>query len=268
MKNLASSRHAALALAALLPLLAGSSAAQAPQKAPAPTPQEPAPFKNLQVFPKDIGHDELIATMRSWARGTGMSCDDCHAEDAKTHEHDYASDELEHKKIARQMYRMVLAINQQYIGALPAHHGEGHQTVTCYSCHRGQEEPPIDLASQVTGLVKEKGTAAGLARYQELRKDHLVDGRYDFSERSLLIVAANLADAKRLDDAITILRANLDLYPNVSNVHLALGRLLAEKGDRAGAEGSLKKALELDPKNERAKRALAALSATPEKPRP
>lgn len=268
MKRFSTRRAAALAV--LLALAGGSTGAQTPKPAtpPAATPQQPEPFKNLQVFPKDIGHDELIATMRSWARGTGMSCDDCHAEDAKTHEHDFASDELEHKKIARQMYRMVLAINQQYIGALPAHHGEAHQTVTCYSCHRGQEEPPKDLSTQVTGLVKEKGAAAGLARYQELRKDHLVDGRYDFSERSLLTVAANLADAKKIDDAITILRANLELYPNVSNVHLALGRLLVEKGDRAGAEASLKRALELDPKNERAKRALAGLTAPPEKPKP
>ena len=263
------------ALLVLLALGGFSAFAQTPKPGPpagkpAPKAEErkPEPFKNLQVLPKDIGHDELFATMRSWARGTGMRCDDCHVEDAKTHEHDYASDDLEHKKIARQMLKMVLAINKDYIATISSHEGEKRQNVTCYSCHRGQEEPPRDLATMVTAIATEKGTAAALARYQEIKKDHLNDGRYDFSERSLIIVASNLADAKKMDDAIAILRADLEIYPASANLHATLGRFLAENGDLAGAEASLKKALEIDPKNDRAKRALADLYKDRDKAKP
>ena len=35
-------------------------------------------FKNLQVLPSNISHDELIATMRGYAAALGTRCDHCH----------------------------------------------------------------------------------------------------------------------------------------------------------------------------------------------
>lgn len=274
MKKLAPLRRATILTTALLALSTfgalSASAQGAKPAAPKAEEQKPEPFKNLKVFPKDIAHDDLIGAMRGWSRALSVRCDYCHVESEKTHEEDFPADGKPEKETARQMLKMVLAINKDYISTLPAH-GEEHehaQQVGCYTCHRGAAEPPRDLATMLTGIAKEKGVAAALARYQEIKKDHPNDGKYDFSERSLLIVGSNLAEAEKLDDALVVLKADLEIYPSSSNVHGFVGRLLAQKGDLSGAEVNLKKAIELDPKNEGAKRALARLYETKDKPKP
>jgi hypothetical protein len=57
----------------------------------------------------------------------GVQCSYCHVEKA------FDKDDKEPKQIARRMMRMTLAINAKQF--------EGHQDVTCYSCHRGSPKP-------------------------------------------------------------------------------------------------------------------------------
>jgi tetratricopeptide (TPR) repeat protein len=230
--------------------------------------QIPDHFTNLQVLPKEISKSDLLVAMRAWSRALGMHCDGCHVESEKDHKMDFPSDAKEEKKTARQMLKMVMAINKDYIAALPSHNGEHAASVGCFTCHRGQNEPPQALDDTIARIANEKGPAAALARYQELRKDHLIDGRYDFSERSLLSVAANLAESEKYDDSMAIIKADLELFPTSSNLYTFQGRLQVLKKDKAGAEASFKKALELDPKNDNAKRSLAALQSPPPPPKP
>jgi hypothetical protein len=100
-------------------------AADEPAPAPAPTPQ------NLQVLPKTMTMDELKKVMTGVAASLGVKCSFCH--DVKNK--NYASDDLEHKQIAREMFKMVNAINTQFFA------DEGAQQVTCFTCHRGAAEP-------------------------------------------------------------------------------------------------------------------------------
>jgi hypothetical protein len=91
--------------------------------------QEPAkkgpagPPKNLKVLPADAN---LIPTMRAAAAGLGVMCGFCHVEDR-------SSDEKPEKLTARMMFAMVKDINAKF--------PDGKAHVTCYTCHRGAQEP-------------------------------------------------------------------------------------------------------------------------------
>jgi len=96
--------------------------AQPPQEGKKGPP--PAP-KNLQVLPAE----GLIPLMRSFTVALGGNCQMCHARG------DYASDENEHKVIARHMITMTKEINAKF--------PDGKEHVTCYTCHRGSHEPAM-----------------------------------------------------------------------------------------------------------------------------
>jgi hypothetical protein len=114
-------------------------------------------FKNLKVFPQNIPREQLIAAMRSFSRGLGVRCNYCHAAaPAPSEELDFASDAKGEKEIARAMLRMTMRINSDIgkmgggdehpapaAAAAAAHAGAGEPRVTCWTCHRGKEEPEM-----------------------------------------------------------------------------------------------------------------------------
>lgn len=98
-------------------------------------------FHNLQLFPQNITHDELIANMRGFARALGTRCDHCHAANppGSKEQFDFASDAKPEKKVARTMLRMVHAANADYLAKVNPH----GQMVACITCHRGHTVPEI-----------------------------------------------------------------------------------------------------------------------------
>lgn len=99
-------------------------------------------FHNLKVLPPNITHDELIATMRGFARALGTRCEHCHVVTATEPKQvlDFVSDAKPEKHIARTMILMTRNINGQFISTLPKHE-EAPQQVTCATCHRGRTTP-------------------------------------------------------------------------------------------------------------------------------
>ena len=97
-------------------------------------------FHNLQVLPSNISHDELIATMRGFARALGTRCDHCHVENppGSKERFNYASDAKKEKNIARTMLRMTRSINNDFLTRVDP---KG-QKVACITCHLGHIEPP------------------------------------------------------------------------------------------------------------------------------
>ena len=84
---------------------------------PAPSAQPPfaiPPFKNLKVFPKDIGRAELLGNMKFFAQSLGVRCTFCHVgeEGKPLSTFDFASDAKKEKQTARRMLAMVHRINQ------------------------------------------------------------------------------------------------------------------------------------------------------------
>jgi tetratricopeptide (TPR) repeat protein len=83
-------------------------------------------FKNIQVL-KGISSDQLIPAMRFITASLGVECNYCHVQDH------FDKDDKKPKQIARDMMRMMLAIDNNSF--------EGNREVTCYSCHRGSLKP-------------------------------------------------------------------------------------------------------------------------------
>lgn len=232
--------------------------------AAAPTSaQVPDEFTNLKVLNKEIGKQQLIGIMRGWAGALGVRCNHCHVGPDNLQGMDFASDEKEHKRAARSMLEMAIAINNEHIGSWEEEGDEGeHQRVNCFTCHRGQPEPPRKLTSILNETVGSEGVDAAMAQYKEMKDEYYGAGVYDFRERIFGELAQDAAEAGKIDAALQVLRSALEIYPESADLHAFLGMALIQSGDAAGAAGVLEKALELDPDNASAKRGKAMLERT------
>lgn len=111
------------------PNTTGSQETSAKQQAPS-LPQAAAlgvktadqEFMNVEVL-SEIPADQLLPAMRYMTFALGVRCDYCHVQD------NFESDERAAKKRAREMMKMMFAIDNGSFG--------GHREVTCYTCHRG-----------------------------------------------------------------------------------------------------------------------------------
>jgi photosynthetic reaction center cytochrome c subunit len=123
--------------------LAGGQAAPAAKQAakPAATAAKPGPaaqqmagvyFKNVQVL-KNIPVDEFMDTMGFFAASLSLNCTDCHIPESAGSWARYA-DDTQLKITSRKMVTMVNAINANNFG--------GAKFVTCWTCHRGGQQPP------------------------------------------------------------------------------------------------------------------------------
>jgi hypothetical protein len=91
----------------------------------APKPAEEV-YKNIQVL-KGLPAPKLMEVMHSFTHSLGVHCSFCHVEG------DFASDDNPKKTTARHMIEMAHAINKNNFN--------GEMRVTCWTCHRGAEEP-------------------------------------------------------------------------------------------------------------------------------
>jgi len=175
--------------------------------------QIPDHFENLQVLPKDIPKDTLVAVMRSFAMSLGVRCNFCHVEREGTGgpSFNFASDDKTNKRNARVMLRMVRNINTQQLTQLPDRNTPP-VSVTCLTCHRGLPVPTT-LARVLTAALDSGGAQAAVARYRQLRERDLASGRYDFSEGSLSELARTLAAQGKTAEAATLLELNAEFYP-------------------------------------------------------
>jgi len=116
----------------------------APPAAPAQPPFAVPPFKNLKVFPKDIGRAELLTNMKFFSQSLGVRCTYCHVgtEGQPLSTFDFASDAKDHKKIAREMMAMVAMLNTK---TLPAATRLPDAKLTCFTCHRGSTKPATEI---------------------------------------------------------------------------------------------------------------------------
>lgn len=235
----------------------GSDHLLSPRAAAAQFP--PDTLENLQVLPEDMEVRELIDVMRGFAIGLGVRCHYCHVgeEGQRLAEYDFVSDDKPEKRRAREMIRMVAQINEKYLAEL-----EDRRTpkvdVSCVTCHRGQARP-ILIEDALKQAVAEGGGEAGIAKYRELRQRYFGSHTFDFREFVLVRVAGDLWEQDEREAAVALAQLNLEFFPESGPTHTLLGQVYAELGDRDRAITHLEKALEINPRNPAARRALDAL---------
>jgi hypothetical protein len=113
---------------------AAHTSAQGPPQGDKPVEQT---RKNIQVL-KGLPESQLFPEMNFISASLGVQCGFCHVSQGKDAQGRtnwvWESDEKQEKKTARDMMRMVLAVNS-------GNYGVSRGQVTCYTCHRGQEHP-------------------------------------------------------------------------------------------------------------------------------
>lgn len=219
------------------------------------------PMTNLQVWPKDATRAQVLGTMNAFNESLGVECNYCHVAD-------FASDEKREKRVARQMILLRDSINVMLAAVVGKPAGAGPTSgsalpgapvrVLCRSCHRGLPIPRT-LTDVVTEAEAGGGAAAGLAKYNELRARYYGGQEYDFGEAGLLTMAQRAMTAKKPDDAIRYLQANLEHFPKSTRTYQAMAEARNAKGDKQGAIRDLEKAVELDPKSAQARNQLQQL---------
>jgi tetratricopeptide (TPR) repeat protein len=181
-----------------------------------------------------------VPNMQAIAQGLGVNCQYCHVAAR-------GSGAPEPKKdIGRRMIAMTGDLNAkiQEITGKPASEAT---RIQCVTCHRGVPIPK-QLNEVILQTLNESGAAAAVAQYRDLRNQFYGRQSYDFGEETLLTVA-QLVTQRKPDDAIALLKLNLEFYPKSSRGLSALAYAYTRNLDDASAIATLEKALELDPDN-------------------
>ncbi len=231
--------------------------------------QIPQKFENLQVLPKDIPRDTLVAIMRGFTFALGVRCQFCHVEREPAAgagggggglNFNFALDDKDHKKAARVMLRMMDSINTRYLAGIP-NRDDPPTSVTCITCHRGLSKPGT-IETVLLGTHARLGADSAIARYRMLRNE-MAAGRYDFREQPVAEVAQKLSAMGKHDDAIKLLQMNQEFYPNSVNIDMQLAEIYLTKGDRDAGIARLRAVLAKNPNDRRAAARLQQLGVQP-----
>jgi tetratricopeptide (TPR) repeat protein len=193
---------------------------------------------------------DAAADMQAIARALGVSCDYCHNAARGTGAPEPKKD------IAREMIAMTRELNARVRQVT----GNAAAKVECVTCHRGVPIPR-QLADIITDTLRAQGADAAVAQYRELRQRFYGRDAYDFSAEAL----ADLADrivASRPDDAIALMKLNLEYNPKSARSYATIGYAYTRKFDDESAAVYYKKALEIEPNNSVIQGRLASLASS------
>jgi tetratricopeptide (TPR) repeat protein len=223
----------------------------------------PQKIENLKVLPANIELRPLVDTMAGFTRALGVRCTFCHVgtEGADLGTYNFISDSLSTKRTAREMMRMVLAINQDYLSKV-ADRSTPPSVVTCATCHRGIAQPrPVQQV--IVSAYDAGGIDSAKAAYRALRERYYGSAAYDFGEVPLADVAAVVRARDKLDDAMELYKFNIEMVPKSGFAlrQAAAAELAAH--DTAAAIGHLERALQLNANDPQARDALDHLKKKP-----
>lgn len=211
---------------------------------PRPLEGQTEEYENLQALPPDISRDELGDTMLGFLgalglpRRAGQGCLHCHegSLDVPRREWDYASDAKRTKRTARQMIRMVQAINQEFLAGLE-HRNAPDLAIGCATCHRGRVDPR-PLASVLAEAERQGGLDSLVVTYRALFERYYGADAYDFRVGVLAGLARARAEEGRYAEALRLSALNEEAHagdPQARRVTLGLEiqRALDEDGPEA-----------------------------------
>lgn len=111
----------------------------------------------------------------------------------------------------------------------------------------GAQPGTKSLGAALLETITARGRAAATAQYVALKRDS--GSVYSTGEAQLNTLGYKLMQQGRLDDAIVVLKLNVEAFPESPNVYDSLGEAYLRKGDRANALANYERALALEPQN-------------------
>ena len=228
----------------------------------------PESLKNLQAMPEGTTVKQLVEAMRGFTRALGVRCTHCHVgtEGQPLETMDFAADTKPAKKTARQMIRMVQAINGEHLARL-AERADPNVTVTCATCHRGITRPR-SLIDELLLAYRKGGATAAAARFRELRERYYGGDAYDFGDVALTEVAHTAQEGGDVPGALALLELNVELLPLSWFGLWMLAEMREEAGQTERAIAALERVVALKPRPDLVERleALRRRAASPQAP--
>ena len=105
-------------------------------------------YKNLKVLSKNISEEEMEDVMESFNAGLGANCLFCHPgrQNGTEYTINYITDSLMNKRVARDMLRMTIKLNNKYFNALMSGKMDTKGRIWCKTCHQRKPVPILSLA--------------------------------------------------------------------------------------------------------------------------
>jgi len=119
------------------------------------------------------------------------------------------------------------------------------------------EQPKISIVPVLEKTINEKGIAAGVAQYRDLKAKE--SATYNFAEAELNQLGYQLLRTGKPREAIEIFKLNVEAYPQGFNAYDSLGEAYMAVNERELAKQNYKKSLELNPNNTNAVAVLKTL---------
>jgi CubicO group peptidase (beta-lactamase class C family) len=141
--------------------------------------------------------------------------------------------------------------------------GRLSETITNILYNQPYELPKMSIVSRLEKTINEKGVAAGVAEYRDLKAKE--SATYDFSEPELNNLGYRLMRASKLKEAVELFKLNVEMYPQGFNTYDSLAEAYEGVNERELAITNYKKSLELNPKNTSAVNALKRMEQGPVK---
>lgn len=107
--------------------------------------------------------------------------------------------------------------------------------------------PQKSVADLLFATMLDRGIPAGLEAYKEMRSKHAAE--LSLIESEMNIKGYDFINLKKFDEAVAVLKLNVEAFPKSSNAYDSLGEAYMLKGDRELAIRNYEKSLELDPNN-------------------
>jgi len=165
---------------------------------------------------------DIMPLMQEFVQALGVQCEYCHSAQRGSGQPE------PRKEIARQMIAMTRDLNNRVQTATGKTSAEATQ-VKCVTCHHGVPIPK-QLSEIILQTLREKGAVAAAAQYRDLHEHFYGRAAYDFGEDTLIGVAQPLAAGKP-DDAIALLKVNLEYYPQSAKTYAAIAYAYTGKYD-------------------------------------
>ena len=134
-------------------------------------------------------------------------------------------------------------------------------TITRILYNQPYEPPKISIVPVLEKTVNEKGIAAAIAQYRELKAKQAAT--YDFGEPELNQLGYLLMGKGAIKEAVEIFKLNVEAYPQGFNTYDSLAEAYMRLNEREQAITNYKKSLELNPKNTNAVEMLKRLETGP-----
>jgi CubicO group peptidase (beta-lactamase class C family) len=117
--------------------------------------------------------------------------------------------------------------------------------------------PKKSVADALFAAMQEKGIAAGIELYRDMREKHADE--FSLVESEMNIIGYEFLNQRKYDEAVAVLKFNIEEFPKSSNAYDSLGEAYMMKGDQALAIKNYEKSLELNPRNANASDKLKVL---------